>query len=95
MIRTIVARYAGRCRRCGGSFPAGARIRWGGRGRAYHLSDDCNGEAAPRRARGPIDSTPGALASYLDPKGVFSVDGTRIGSVGPRCEDAPCCGCCD
>lgn len=41
MFKTITARYAGTCRRCGEAFEAGTRIRYGGRGRTYHLKADC------------------------------------------------------
>lgn len=41
MFRTITASYAGKCKRCGQDFPAGTRIRYGGRGRTYHLGDAC------------------------------------------------------
>lgn len=37
----------------------------------------------------------GMRRSRRDPRGVYTSDGTRIGQTGPRCEDAPCCGCCD
>lgn len=41
------------------------------------------------------DRSAGAEASHYDRRGVYLHDGTRIGQTGPRCEDAPCCGCCD
>ncbi len=40
------------------------------------------------------DRSSGALRSHYDPKGVYAADGRYMGSTGPRCEDAPCCGCC-
>ena len=49
----------------------------------------------PRRF-GPVDDSPGALASHYDPTGLYTADGTCLGFRNPagRCEDAPCCGCC-
>lgn len=100
MFRTITARFDGTCRRCGGAFEAGDSIRYGGRGRTYHLKRECSGNAySPPRYRrtrrsGPVDDSPGARASYYDPRGAYSADGTFLGTVGRRCEDAPCCGCC-
>lgn len=41
MFKTITSRYAGTCKRCRQDFPAGTRIRFGGRGRTYHLVADC------------------------------------------------------
>lgn len=41
MFKTIISRYAGTCKRCRQDFPAGTRIRYGGRGRTYHLSAHC------------------------------------------------------
>lgn len=38
---TIMAKFPGNCRRCGSPFGAGQTIRWGGRGRTYHLSAVC------------------------------------------------------
>lgn len=38
---TLAAKYDGTCRRCGEGFVAGTRIRYGGKGRTYHLAADC------------------------------------------------------
>ena len=38
---TITSKYDGKCKRCGKRFTAGTRIRYGGRGRTYHLTRDC------------------------------------------------------
>lgn len=50
MFKTIISRYAGTCKRCRHDFEAGTRIRYGGRGRTYHLAADCPA-AEPRSAR--------------------------------------------
>lgn len=41
MFRTITSKYAGTCKRCHTAFEAGAKIRYGGTGRTYHLKADC------------------------------------------------------
>ncbi len=38
---TMTAKFPGWCKRCKGQFPAGTRIRYGGRGLTYHMADDC------------------------------------------------------
>lgn len=55
MYKTITAQYPGRCGRCKGEFQPGEKIRYGGRGRTYHMSRVCpasewfNVEPAPRK----------------------------------------------
>jgi hypothetical protein len=39
--RTIEARFAGTCRRCGGPIEPGERIRWAKGAGSYHLVADC------------------------------------------------------
>jgi hypothetical protein len=39
--KTITARFDGTCKRCSTPIAAGTRMRWGGRGRTYHLLADC------------------------------------------------------
>ena len=41
MFRTIAAKYPGTCKRCGGAFEIGTRIRFGGGARTYHLKAEC------------------------------------------------------
>ena len=40
MFRTIVAKYAGKCGRCGKDVPAGSKVRYGYR-KVYHMKADC------------------------------------------------------
>ena len=96
MARTITLRYAARCADCGAQLPAGTRARWYRRGVVYGLAchDTTAGGARPRTAFEAGDTSPGAIASHYDRRGAYSVDGRFLGTVGPRCEDAPCCGCC-
>lgn len=35
------------------------------------------------------------INSAFDPDGVYNAHGECIGTTRPRCEDAPCCGCCN
>lgn len=43
MFSTLIAKFPGTCKRCHTGFPAGTKIRYGGRGRTYHLLADCIG----------------------------------------------------
>ena len=45
MFSTLIAKFPGTCKRCHASFPAGTRIRYGGRGLTYHLRADCGLDA--------------------------------------------------
>lgn len=90
MARVITLRFAATCRDCGAHLPAGTRARYYGRGKVYGL--DCHDDTRTAYENG--DRSPGAVASHYDRRGVYSVDGRLLGTVGPRCEDAPCCGCC-
>ncbi len=49
--RTIVAKYPGKCRRCGGAITPGEPIRWApGRG-SWHMSDRCGVDDEAAEAR--------------------------------------------
>lgn len=39
--RTLTAKFAGKCRRCGDPFPAGTKIRWAKGAGSYHFAADC------------------------------------------------------
>ena len=41
MFTTIKARFPAVCKRCSGEIPLGATMRYGGRGRTYHLKERC------------------------------------------------------
>jgi hypothetical protein len=45
--KTLTARFAGTCRRCGQPIAVGDTIRYGGRGLTYHLAADCAAQTAP------------------------------------------------
>lgn len=53
MFRTITARFRGTCKRCDGPIAVGTRIRFGGRGRTYHLLADCPGAESGHADREP------------------------------------------
>jgi hypothetical protein len=97
MFSTITSKYAGTCRRCGSSFPAGTRIRYGGRGRTYHLKTDCASASAsdgrPYAADDAFrdDDDRDRNGSYYTR---FSSGAEVFTNKNGRCEDAPCCGCC-
>ncbi len=98
MPRIISLKYAAKCRDCGADLEVGARARYYGRGRIYGV--DCHHRNIQSNSpRGLTEDehnywSPGRVASHYDPHGAYSPDGTYLGSTGPRCEDAPCCGCC-
>lgn len=56
MFTTITARMPGTCKRCGQSFEAGTRIRYGGRGRTYHLAAECSASKHDTRSRSARDT---------------------------------------
>lgn len=97
MARVIVLKYAATCADCGASLAVGTEARFYGRGKVYgltcHEKRGRDARRSPFRA-GPVDGSRGARRSFYDPIGVYASDGTYLGKVGGRCEDAPCCGCC-
>ena len=50
-IRTMTAKYAGTCRRCGEAFAAGTQILFGGRGRTFHAQACTHAPARPQTHR--------------------------------------------
>ena len=98
MTRIISLKYEATCRDCGAHLPVGSDARYYGRGRVYgvhcHGKRKRDGAVMKYRANGPPFECEGQARSYYDPHGAYSPDGTYLGSTGPRCEDAQCCGCC-
>ena len=82
MARVITARRADTCRECSGAINAGERINYGGPGAITH--EACRAIDAPRTSRGRR----GGRYAYAS-------SGARMTDRRGRCEDAPCCGCCD
>lgn len=100
--RIIKLRYAATCADCGAPLIAGDRARYYGRGKVYGVDCHTKAESAERNFERPValsdeqheNWAPGRIASHYDPQGAYTPDGTYLGKTGPRCEDAPCCGCC-
>jgi hypothetical protein len=107
MAKTLTLKREAVCADCGATLPAGARARYYGPKHIYGL--ECheqkpyvntnakrNGNDSPRALTQEESEnwSPGRIASHYDPTGAYSPDGTFLGKSGPRCEDAPCCGCC-
>jgi len=91
MGKTMVARYAGTCRKCEKSISVGETIYYGGTG--YVFCETCPAEDAPKGAKKPKKSA----SSYRGRRGPYRVAdtfGLPYSRNGRRCEDAPCCGCC-
>lgn len=109
-MRTMIARYPGRCSRTGAPINPGDTIVWQGRGRAYlaDLEPATDPDLAYAAALDPdlAAAEPEAAAAagrYLRQsitRGVSDVWRTSSGREYYRnrrglCEDAPCCGCCN
>ena len=91
MAKTITLKFAGKCRECGTDLPAGTKAKWYGRGRVYGL--DCH--AAPNGLR---YNSSGELVDKEGHIGWVAQNGDGSESYRNykgRCEDAPCCGCCN
>ena len=93
--KPIILRRPAICADCGSALRAGTRARYYGASRIYGMAcHGTSGAKVTRRPSRPIDDTRGALSSYYNPQGAYLADGTYLGKLGSRCEDAPCCGCC-
>lgn len=105
-MKTMLAKYPGRCIRTGASIRPGDSIVWHGRGRA-ELADTVDPMLAAVADMDPelVASDPdAALAAgrYMArslARGVSDIwraDGQEFyRNKRGRCEDAPCCGCCN
>jgi hypothetical protein len=108
MAKTITLKYEAQCADCGAPLIPGDRARYYGRGKVYGVDCHTKAESAERNFERPqgsgspralshdeLENWPeGRIASHYDPGGAYSPDGTYLGHGRPRCEDAPCCGCC-
>ena len=102
MARTITLKYEAQCADCGAPLIPGDRARYYGKGQVYGVDCHTKSESMERNSERPKalseqqleNWSPGRIASHYDPVGAYSPDGTYLGKSGPRCEDAPCCGCC-
>lgn len=66
VFRTITSKYPGTCKRCGGSFDAGEKIRYGGKGMTYHLGECLNGMTASGKPEPPVESN---ISQPMQPQG--------------------------
>lgn len=76
MFRTITAKFPGTCKRCLEAINPGDRMRYGGRGRTYHLKADCS-------VGKPKDD---GLDFRGDPRAEFGYDGRQMGYYGADLE---------
>ena len=107
-MKTITAKYPGRCIRTGASIRTGDLIIWHGRGRAELASTD----TVDPTLMAVADLDPELVASDPDAAlaaGKYMARSMRQGisdiwrtgnhefyrNKRGRCEDAPCCGCCN
>ena len=93
-MKVITLKFEGRCADCGATLPVGPRAKWYGRGRVYGIGCHTKetSKAPSLRATGYREGEPlGLTYSRLDRYGVYSHDGTKLGST-CGCEDYPCCG---
>ena len=94
MAKIITLKYDATCRDCGEYLEPGDRAKYYGPGKVYGV--DCH-DIGPKLATTDYaleNWCEGRIASHYDPHGAYAPNGTYLGKTGPRCEDAPCCGCC-
>lgn len=87
----ITARYAGKCRACRGTFPAGTEIEWAKGAGARHLG--CAGHKLPAGGTA-AEAARGVGNGGAEVYEVRTSGGTFYRNREGLCEDAPCCGCC-
>ena len=94
--RYINVKFESRCADCGSILPVGTKAKWYFRSRKVYGIECHTKEQStyrPRTAYEAGDRSAGAKNSHYDRMGVYTPDGSRIGSVPCGCEDYPCCGC--
>lgn len=97
-MKTMIAKYAGKCATCGEAIARGDTINFYGRGRAEHYNCESPHTAQDEDIAAGLE--PGTLANDRKlAKAGLSVTRFSSGAVTTqnsrgRCEDAPCCGCC-
>lgn len=78
--KLIRLKFEGKCSDCGATLPVGEKAKWYGRGRVYGLN--CHEKQAVKNGKiGWISTGSNGKEYYQNYSG--------------RCEDAPCCGCCN
>lgn len=66
---TIVAKYPGKCRRCGGAIEVGTAIRWAPRGGTWHLKDQCGDPTEEVSLAAELDAARAGLSTFIDALG--------------------------
>jgi len=97
-------RYAGTCKVCGAALPAGARAYWDASARTVTCWSLACCEAdglTTRQCHGPAGWVTERLPQRVGAAALgvvttrFNSGATTFRNARGRCEDAPCCGCCD
>lgn len=66
-MRTMTAKFAGRCRLCGGDIPAGSTIRWeAGHGAMHADATVCEAARAARRATAPVVRDAAPIVAFIN-----------------------------
>ena len=97
-MKTMTAKYPGKCAACGGAIERGETINFYGRGHAEHA--ECGAERGEHDEDAAAGFEPGTLANDRRSarNGIsvtrFAGGGVSYRNSRGRCEDAPCCGCC-
>ena len=92
-------RYDAGCSTCGRLVPAGTGILTGNRDQGYevrHADRRWIGSPVSGQWAGGCEDAAGQPV-YVKPERTYArtSSGARMTSRSGRCEDAPCCGCCD
>jgi hypothetical protein len=82
MFRTITSKFPGKCRRCHQDFEAGTRIRYGGRGRTYHLAAHCPAGTPWKAPEGPMSDEELAQEAKADPT-LYGLQSGRYDGLDP------------
>lgn len=97
-MKTMIAKFPGKCQVCAGRISPGEKINFFGRGRAEHAS--CGEEETEFDEDEAAGLEPGTLANdrRLAKRGLsvirFASGEVITQNARGRCIDAPCCGCC-
>jgi len=97
-MKTMTAKYPGRCFECEQAIKPGDRINYYGRHHVAHAACEAEADQGGEDERAGLE--PGTLANdrRLAKRGLsvarFSSGAVMTQNSRGRCEDAPCCGCC-